>query len=101
MTLVQDLLIFFISCFTGFIHIILSPIENVITANIPAVSNAILYVGNFISWLFSFITWAASWLPLSSSYWSIIISIWIFRLTVPLIADAIKLIVRWWHYLVP
>lgn len=94
-----------VSAICGFlmnlISLILTPIDSLITQYIPSLSNALTSVANFFSWLVQFVNWALSWLPLSADTWSFIVAVLIFRLTVPLLVDTVKLVVRWWHALAP
>lgn len=83
------------------IGFIFTPIDNLIYQALPSLANALTSVANFFSWLVQFVNWALSWLPLTADTWSFIIAVLIFRLTVPLVVDTIKLVVRWWHALAP
>ena len=83
------------------IGLLLGPIDNLIAQYIPSLANALTSVANFFSWLVQFVNWALSWLPLTADTWSFIVTVLIFRLTVPLLVDTVKLVVRWWHALAP
>lgn len=85
----------------GLIQTIFSPLDSLIYSHLPSLSHALTSVASFFNWLVQFVNWALSWLPLSSDTWNFIIATLIFRFTVPILVDGIKLIVKWWHALVP
>ena len=86
---------------TGIMGFIFTPIDTLISSNMPNLAYALSQVANFFLWLVQFVNWALSWLPLSANTWSFIIATLIFRFTIPIVVDSVKLIVKWWHALVP
>lgn len=96
---------FYITAITFFIKslvgAILSPIDSLLYDSLPELSNIIASVGQYFSWAVGFINWLLSWLPLSATTFNFIIAIWLFKLTVPVIVEAVKLVVKWWHALAP
>ena len=85
----------------GIIHNLLSPIDSLISSHLPNLEYALSQVASFFNWLVQFVNWALSFLPLSTNTWNFIIATLIFRYTIPILVDAVKMIVKWWHYLVP
>lgn len=86
---------------TGLITMMLSPIQTLIISSIPGTSVAFGLVETFFLWLTDFIVWVLSWLPFTPTFWLFLTSFFVFRLTIPLMIHTVKLVVAWWHALVP
>lgn len=81
---------------------ILGPIGTLISNFLPnSLTDLIQYVYAFLDWLLAFCQWALSWLPFTATFWSLVGAYFIFRLSVPILVHSIKLVVKWWHALVP
>lgn len=80
---------------------ITSPLANLITNNLPSVNNALQMINNFLTWLKDFVLWVLSWLPFSTTFWTFFISVLVLSITLPVLIDMIKLVVKWWHALAP
>lgn len=85
----------------GLVNGLFEPIDQLILQALPTIAEPLVRVASFFGWLVQFVNWALSWLPLSANTWAFIILVLIFRLTVPLVVDSVKLIIKWWHALVP
>lgn len=86
---------------TGLITMMLSPIEAIIIHSLPGSAVMFGMVETFFLWLTDFIIWVLSWLPFTATFWVFLTAYFIFRLTIPLLVHTVKLVVQWWHALVP
>lgn len=81
---------------------ILGPIGTLIANLLPSsLLDLTAYIYSFLDWLLNFCQWALSWLPFTSTFWSFVTAYFIFRLSVPILVHSIKIVVKWWHALVP
>lgn len=83
------------------IDLILRPLDLLIYQHFPTITGAVGLVLNFLNWLKDFVLWVLSWLPFTPTFWSFFISVLIFSITLPTLIDMIKLVVKWWHAIVP
>lgn len=90
-----------VSFLVSLIQTILGPINTIILNNLPGLDDMLSSVRSFFTWLVTFIQWVMSWLPFNSTFISYLIVVLIFRLTIPLLVDIVKLVVKWWHALAP
>lgn len=86
---------------TGLITAMLNPIQTIIIAGIPGSAIVFAYVETFFLWLTDFIIWVLSWLPFDPIFWVFVTAYFVFRLTIPMLVHSVKLVVQWWHALVP
>ena len=85
----------------SFVGVLLSPIDTLITNNLPGLTSAINAVGSFLSTCTSAIGWVLSCFGLSSNCLSLIVIYFTFKLTVPLLIYVFKLAIKWYHMLAP
>lgn len=83
------------------IQFILSPLDSLITNNIPELSNILSYIGDLIDYIISCIGFAKDLVGLTDIAVTLIVGYWSFALTVPIAAWVVKFVVKWWHALVP
>ena len=83
------------------LNLLLFPINQVIETYLPGLTNATQVISNLLNWLKDFVLWVISWLPFTSEFYTFLYSVVFFCLLVPLLLNAIKLVVKWWHYIVP
>ena len=101
MTILQTLIAWVFSFFASILDVLFTPLDLFIYSYIPNLGDAITSVGSFISYVFTFIVWVVSWIPLSTPYWQIIFTLVMLKYTIPLGVNSLKLLIKWWHYLVP
>lgn len=83
------------------INLLLLPINTIIETYLPGLTSALQSLSNLLEWLKDFAAWFISWLPFSSDFYTFFYSVVFFTLFVPLVLSAIKVVVKWWHALVP
>lgn len=98
MKLIVNVIFTFVSTL---INLILLPLNVSIISLFPSLNDSLTQVNSLLDWLKTFTVWVVSWLPFNSSFYSFVLLALIFIYSVPLITNLIKLIVKWWHYLVP
>lgn len=86
---------------SSLVAILLSPIDSLINTFVPDLSRALNYVHNFFDLLDDFGSFAVSYLGLNANVLSTIIILYGATILIPLGVHVFKLIVKWWHYLVP
>lgn len=94
-----------IKVFTQFlismISIILGPINSLIIEYLPGLDSVLSSIRQFFEWIVTFSNWVLSWLPFNPELYAFWILIIVFKLSVPILVDTLKLIVKWWHALAP
>ena len=90
-----------INLIIGLVSVILTPIDNLITSNLPELDNAFTGIGNFLNLIGNSIGWGISTLGLSSQTLSLIVVFFTFKLTAPLLFYMIKLAIKWYDKLKP
>ena len=95
----SDFLVGIINLIVGFISLLLVPIDNLILALLPDLSNAFTAIGSYLNIISSSIGWAISLSGLSASTISLIITYYVFKLTAPLSFYLIKLAIAWYNKL--
>lgn len=83
------------------IQVILSPLDTLITNNIPELSNILSFISAVIDYIISYIGFAIDVVGLTDTAIALIVAYWSFALTVPIAAWVIKFAVKWWHALMP
>lgn len=86
---------------TALVNLILSPINSLITSNLPELSNIFTTIHNCFNILFSGLGWWKDALLISSETMSLIITCWTIKLTLPLVISTIKLAIKWYDKLKP
>lgn len=86
---------------TTLINLVLLPMDLVISQYFPSLQTALESVNNLLGWLSDFTAWVISWLPFDSNFYTFTLVALIAIYTIPVMVNAIKLVVKWWHYLVP
>lgn len=99
--MINKLLMGIIKLLTSLITAVLSPIDALIIQNIPGLSSALVAVNSVLSFITNGIGWVVSLTGLSSECISLIVSYYVFKLTVPLLFDAVKLVISWYDKLKP
>lgn len=90
-----------LSFVTTLINLVLLPMDLVIVNYFPTLQTALDSVNNLLGWLTDFTAWVISWLPFDSNFYTFTLLALIAIYTIPLAVNGIKLVVKWWHYLVP
>lgn len=83
------------------IQFILSPLDTLITNNIPELSSVLSFISAVIDYIISYIGFAIDVVGLSDTAIALIVAYWSFALTVPIAAWIVKFAVKWWHALMP
>ena len=81
------------------VAVLLSPIDNLITQFLPGFSDVLGFVSNAFNLVGQFFGWILDATLINSEVIAFIITVITFRLTVPLLVSAIKLIVKWYNAL--
>lgn len=95
------ILMAFIKVAQFLISLVFAPIDLIIEANLPGVSAALTKVSSMLSYLIPFARWVLSWLPFTVDFYVFCISALLFIYMVPVLVNALKVVVKWWHALVP
>lgn len=83
----------------GLVNVVLAPIDALISAALPDLSNALTAVASLFNLVSQYIGFAISMLGLSNETLSLIVMYWVFKLTVPLTVSAVKTAIRWYDKL--
>lgn len=86
---------------TTMINLILLPLNLSIMSLMPGLDDILSKVNGYILWLQDFTAWVISWLPFDTTFYTFAVACLIAVISIPLITGGIKLVVKWWHYLVP
>jgi len=89
------------SLITGLINVILTPINNLITAGIPELSLVFGTIRNLFTILFQYSGWVLDASLINAETISLFIALFTLKLTIPLTINAIKLAVKWYNALKP
>ena len=81
------------------INILLTPIDNFISTNLPTISGALSSVDYLINECIKYIGLVISYSGITSSTINIIIPLIVFLYTVPLLVHGIKLSIKWFKTL--
>lgn len=99
--MINKILIGIISLISSLVNVILSPIDSIITANLPGLSSALNSFSTFLGYISNGIGWVIDSFAIPSAVISLIVAYYIFKLTVPLLIYTIKLIIKWYDKLKP
>lgn len=80
---------------------ILDPIDNIIVQNAPQIEGALNAFSDLIDYVISFLAYVVDLTGLSPTSIYLIVSYLTFALTWPVVVWVIKVVVKWWHMLVP
>ena len=83
------------------VNIFLTPINALINQFMPSLNNAFNAIGSFLNICVSSIGWVISALGIPPVVIELIIAFYTFKLTVPLLVHAVKLVVKWYRALMP
>lgn len=86
---------------TAIVSVVCTPIDAMISTYIPSIGDALNNVSSMLNYLVPFANWVLSWLPFSTNFYAFLIASLVFIYTGPIIVDIVKLVVKWWHALVP
>lgn len=89
-----------IEFFKGFLALLLSPIDSIITEYLPDFADMLSYVGDFFNTILGFIPWILSWLNIPVLVVGFVISYYIAKITISFLVHEIKIIVAWWDRIV-
>lgn len=95
----NEILTFIIKFIINLINLLLLPIDKLIQAYIPDLSNIFTNIGQLFTYIASGLGWAISFLGISQSVIALIITYYTFKLTVQFIAYTIKLAIKWYNSL--
>lgn len=99
--MIQALLSGIIATVIHGIEVALTPIETLLFQNVPDLSTALGKFSDLIDYILSFFGYVIDLSGLSPFAISLVVSYMAFALTVPVLVWVIKVIVKWWHALVP
>lgn len=80
---------------------ILEPIERIIAENAPQIDTALNAFSDLLDYIIAFLGFAVDLTGLSPVAMYLIVTYLVFALTWPIIVWIIKVVVKWWHMLVP
>lgn len=83
------------------VNIFLSPINSLIESYMPSLNTAFSSIASFLNICVSSIGWVISALGIPSIVIELLVAYYTFKLTVPLLVHAIKLVVKWYRALMP
>lgn len=86
---------------TTMINLILLPLNLSIMSLLPGLTDILDKVNGYILWLKDFTSWVISWLPFDTTFYTFVVACIIAVVMIPVLTNSIKLVVKWWHYLVP
>lgn len=86
---------------TALVNLILTPINTLISQNLPELSSIFTMIHNCFKVLFSGLGWWTDAMLISSETISLLITCWTIKLTLPLIISTIKLAIKWYDKLKP
>lgn len=89
------------SLITSLINVVLAPINALITAGIPELSNIFGTIRNLFTLLFQYSGWVLDACLISAETISLLIALFTLRYTIPLTINTIKLAVKWYNALKP
>lgn len=81
------------------VNIILLPIDNFISSNIPSLSSLLTTINDFIDFIISNISYAINLTLLPNFVIIIVVDYIIFKVTVPYLVYFIKLAIKWYNNL--
>lgn len=87
------------SLIINLVNLLLSPIDALINATMPSLSDGLNMVTQFFEWVSGTIPWAMSWFGMSSIVLNLFVGYITFELTAPLIISTIKLAIKWYDKL--
>lgn len=80
---------------------ILAPIDTLIDQYLPQVNTMLDSITAFFTYISSYVSWALSAIGIDSTLIAIIVSYLVFKLTVPLLVNVVKTIIKWYYALKP
>lgn len=83
------------------VNLLLTPATNILNSLIPDLSSYTSSISSFLGYCTYSIGWVFSAFGIPPAVISLLIAYYTFVLTAPLAVWAIKLVVKWYHYLVP
>lgn len=100
-SLVQTFLQAIIYAVINLTYLLLYPIDQIILATLPALSNALTSVANLLQLASTYIGWVLSLIGLSPIAINLIVAYIVFKLTAPLMFYMFKLGLSWYRKLMP
>ena len=97
--LIGNIFVWLVSIIINFIALLLTPIDNLILAFLPDLSNAFTSIGMLFNVISQGIAWDISLTGLSSTCISLIVIYYTFKLTAPIAFYLIKLAISWYNKL--
>lgn len=89
------------SMVVGLVSLITVPIDTVIAAALPDLSNALNAIGELFTLASNYVGFAISLLGISSETLSLIVLYFTFKLTVPLMISTVKSAIKWYDKIKP
>lgn len=87
------------SLIMSLINVILTPIDALISQFLPSLDKALSYISNFFDYIGNVVPWVISYTGINAFVLNAIIDIFVFILTVPYLANGIKLAIAWYNKL--
>lgn len=86
---------------TKLLAVFLAPINALIGQYLPALDTALTKIAQFLNLCVSAIGWVISALGIPPIVIELIVAYYTFKLTVPILVHAVKLVVKWYRALMP
>lgn len=99
--MINSILIGIINFVYNLIDTLLLPIDTIINQYVPDLGSALQTFSNLLDYVLGFIGFCVDASGLDSIAILLIITYFTFSLTVPLAIWVIKVVIKWWHALVP
>lgn len=87
--------------FTNFLYAMLTPLVNIIWETIPDLDSYLDLFYNFTNYITKFVVYAIDLSMITKPVWILVITSIVYRITFSYVAYGVKLVVNWYHYLVP
>lgn len=99
--MINAILLGLLNFFSSLISVFLSPLDNIIYNLLPDFNELIVNFNLFLARILEVIPWALSWFHIPSYLLNFIVLYYIFKVSITFVANRLKLILSWWHRLVP
>lgn len=99
--MINKILTGIIKLIVGLVSLLLTPIDNLITQNLPTLSTALNSLSSFFSLCTQSIGWVISLFGIPNGVILLLIDFYVFKLTAPLLFYLIKLAIAWYNKLKP
>ena len=91
----------FINLFINLIYVLLTPIVNLIYFVFPDFNSYIPLISDFFDIVTKFILYIIDLSMIHPFVWAFLLGSIIYRITYSYLLSFVKILIKWWHYLVP